>query len=167
MNKEKDAQLEIIGLVVIVIIVITALLVFMVYNLSNPSKNIVRIYMNSEIATNTLLSMNRVSVEECPGTKLEELIIDCAKPMPSMLCSGNTSCEMANRTINRILNATLFAWDMSFRLSLESIYQGQFLSFDNRNCTSKSRGKVQGFALLSLYPIDSSVEMKLDICTKK
>ena len=65
-QRAKNAQLEMIGLVIIVIIVITALLIFLVYKLSNPTKNIQRIYMNDEIATNLLLSMNRVNVEECP-----------------------------------------------------------------------------------------------------
>jgi len=163
----KKAQLEMIGLVIIVIIIITALLIFLVYKLSNPAENLQRIYMNNEIATNLLLSMNRVNVEECPGTKLEELIVDCAKPTPSMHCADYTSCEIAGQTIYRVLNSTLFAWDMRFRFSVESpYYPGQELMFfDNRNCSEKAE-KNTGFALLSLYPTDGSVEMKLGICTK-
>ena len=167
-QRAKNAQLEMIGLVIIVIIVITALLIFLVYKLSNPTKNIQRIYMNNEIATNLLLSMNRVNVEECPGTKLEELMVDCARPTPSMHCSDYTSCEIASQTVYRILNSTLFAWGMSFRFSAESQYRGGvFMTFDNRNCTSRVKEKIAGFALLSLYPIDGSVEMKLEICTKR
>jgi len=167
-RRVKNAQLEMIGLVIIVIIVITALLIFLVYKLSNPTKNIQRIYMNNEIATNLLLSMNRVNVEECLGTKLEELIVDCARPTPSMHCSDYTSCEIASQTIYRILNSTLFAWDMSFRLTAKSqSYSDVFIDFDNRNCTSRVKEKIAGFALLSLYPMDGSVEMKLDICTKR
>ncbi len=167
-QRAKNAQLEMIGLVIIVIIVITALLIFLVYKLSNPTKNIQRIYMNNEIATNLLLSMNRVNVEECPGTKLEELIVDCARPTPSMHCSDYTSCEIASQTIYRILNSTMFAWDMSFRFSTKSQYYPDVLiNFDNRNCTSRVKEKIAGFALLSLYPTDGSVEMKLEICTKR
>jgi hypothetical protein len=167
-SRVKNAQLEMIGLVIIVIIVITALLIFLVYKLSNPTRNIQRIYMNNEIATNLLLSMNRVNVEECPGTKLGELIVDCARPTPSMHCSDYTSCEIASQTIYRILNSTLFAWDMSFRLSAKSqYYPDVFINFDNRNCTSRVKEKIAGFALLPLYPADGSVEMKLDICTKR
>jgi hypothetical protein len=147
--------------------VITGLLIFLVYKISNPTKNVQRIYMNNEIATNMLLSMNRVSVEECPGLKLEELLTDCAKPTPSVRCSDYTSCEIASSTIGRILDSTLVLWDMSFRFSAESIYQGEFIVFDNRNCTSRATERVEGFALLSLYPIDSSLELKLDICTKR
>lgn len=160
----KKAQLEMVGLVVIVIIVITGLLVFLVFKLSNPPKNIQRIYMNSEIATNLLLSMNRVNIEECPGTTLGEIIVDCAKPTPSMHCTDYTSCEIASQTVYRILNSTLYAWDMRFRLSAKSpYYPDEFMIFDNRNCSSRAE-KDTGFALLSLYPIDGSVEMKLGIC---
>jgi hypothetical protein len=123
--------------------------------------------MNNEIATNLLLSMNRVNVEECLGTKLEELIVDCARPTPSMHCSDYTSCEIASQTIYRILNSTMFAWGMSFRFSAKSDYQDVFMTFDNRNCTSRAKEKIAGFALLSLYPTDGSVEMKLEICTKR
>lgn len=164
---KRKAQLEIIGLVVIVIIVITGLLIFLVYKLSNPTRNVQRAYMNNEIATNLLLSIGRVNVEECPSTRLEELITDCAKPNPSMLCSGYTSCEIINQTINRILANTLYAWDMSFRFSIDSPYQGEFIFFDNRNCTARVTQKVRGYALLPLYPVDGSAEMKLDICTKR
>jgi hypothetical protein len=168
---ERKAQLEIIGLVVIVIIVITGLLIFLVYKLSNPTRNIQRAYVNNEIATNILLSIDRVNVEECPSTRLEELITDCAKPNPSMLCSGYTSCEIINQTINRILINTLYKWDMSFRFSITSPYStypyGEFISFDNRNCTARVTQKVRGYALLPLYPVDGSAEMRLDICTKR
>jgi len=163
-KKATRAQLEIMGLVIIVIIIITGLLIFLVSKVSSPPKNFQKAYMTSELATNMLLAMTRVNIRECPDSTLGELITDCARPTPSRRCLDYTSCEIINKTINEILNNTLVLWDVKFRFALESPYRGVFLSVTNRECGVKTPGKQEGFALLSLYPLNSSVELKLGIC---
>jgi hypothetical protein len=164
-TEKKSAQLEMIGLVIIVIIVITALLIFAVYKISHPVKNLQKTYVNNEIATNLLISMMWTDVEECPVYKLKDLVIDCAKPVPSKRCGDRPACEMANKTIAEILDNTLVKWEMSYNLSIDSPYKGVFINFVNLNCTSKVKERVEGFEILSLYPINSTTELRLGICT--
>lgn len=158
-NLRKKAQLEMIGLVVIVIIVITALLIFTVHKMSNPKENVQKRYINKEIATNMLISMTKTSVNECHNLSLGELITDCARPFHSITCYDYTSCEIANRTIFKILNRTLVDWELGFNFSIE----GTEINFVNYGCSAKSE-KVQGFEILPLYP--GQIEMTLDICTE-
>jgi hypothetical protein len=166
-TKQIKAQLEMIGLVIIVIIVITALLIFLVYQLSHPTKDLKKTYMNRQIATNMLISMKEANVQECPDYKLKDLIIDCAKPSPSLICYDQTSCYAANKTIAEMLDKTLVNWSVSFNFSVISPFKEEsFLSFINLNCSSNSREKVEGWEILPLFPISASAEMKLGICLK-
>lgn len=165
-NQQAKAQLEMIGLVIIVIIVITALLIFLVYQLSHPTKNLQRTYINQEVATNMLISMKEANVQECPNYKLKDLIIDCAKSSPSLICYDQTSCYAANKTIAEMLDKTLVNWSVSFNFSVISPFKGEaFISFINLNCSSNAREKVEGWEILPLFPISASAEMKLGICS--
>ena len=166
-GKNLNAQLEMIGLVIIVVIVITGLMIFLVYKLTTPNKNIQRAYVNNEITNNLLLSMSRVHVEECPEQTLGELIADCAKPYPERDCSDYTSCEIVNLTTKMILEDTLETWKMGYNFSIESPFQGIFINFVYNNCFSRIPGQVRGFALIPLYPLGKSAEIRLNICPSK
>lgn len=152
--------MEIIGLVIIVIIVITGMLFFLVYKLSNPAKNIQKIYIDKEMATNFLISLTKTSVEECHNIALSELITDCAKTYHSYVCNEYTSCQMVNLTLIKILDKTLINWSISFNLTLEKTN----LTFISLNCTSKIKNREQGWVFLPLYP--GEMEITLDICKK-
>jgi hypothetical protein len=168
-TRKSKAQLEMIGLVIIVIIVVTGLLIYLVYKLSNPTENIQRTYMNKEIATNFLTAAVKTTVNNCNGQKLEELITDCARPSHEKSCYDYTSCEMVNKTINEILSKTLIKWGVSFNLSIATVIEGSapetFMNFASQNCSSRNE-KIEGFEILSLYPVSGTAELKLDICTK-
>ena len=156
-NAKRKAQLEMIGLVMIVIIVITALLIFMVYKISNPSKNIQKRYTNKEIATNMLITIPNTDVAECHNISLSSLITDCARSYHSIWCGDNTSCEIANQTVFDILNRTLIDWGVSFNLTIE----GTNISHVAHDCTS-SKEKIQSYQVLPLDP--GEIEITLDIC---
>lgn len=155
----KKAQLEMIGLVMIVIIVITALLIFMVYKISHPSSNLQQRYTNKEIATNMLITLTNTEVAECNNLSLSYLLTDCARKYHSVWCGDNTSCEIANVTIYKILNRTLIDWDIQFNLSIEDTN----ITHVNLDCTSLSRDKIQSYHVLPMYP--GEIEVILDICS--
>lgn len=159
-----QAQLEMIGLIVIVILVITALLIYTVYKVTTPSENIQREYMNKEIATNLLVSMTKTDIRECHNLSLATLITDCAKVYSTTICSNDlTSCDVANKTIYNILNKTLIDWDVSFNFSIQSRYQGIFINFVNLDCDSNAKNKIQSFQILPLG-FNESAAITLDIC---
>jgi Na+-transporting NADH:ubiquinone oxidoreductase subunit NqrC len=168
-SKHRNAQLEMIGLVIIVVIVITALLIFTVYKLTHPSQNIKKSYINREIATNMLIAMENINVEECHNLTLATLLIDCAKSVHEIRCEDTTGCDVANKTIEAILTRTLVdMMDLDFKMTVVSPNPDidVFINF-NHNCSSRTAEKVQGFELLPMYSESSEqVEMNLDICVR-
>jgi len=159
----KKSQLEMIGLTVIVVIVITGLLIVTVYKFNNPPRNIQKRYINKETATNLLIAMTNTNVGECNNLSLGNLLSDCGSSYPSINCFDYTSCEIANQTINSLLNKTLIDWDLSFELSISSPFQGIISHFANLNCDSTSKQQEQAFELLPLEA-QNVLEITLILC---
>jgi len=160
----RRAQLEMIGLVLIVIMVIIGLMMFTVYKLSNPQKNLQKVYMNHEIATNMLVAMTKTNVLECNNLTLNDLIADCAREFKTITCPSlefDTSCAMANATVFKLLKSTMIDWDVSFNFSVSNTK----INFINLNCSSRAKEIITGFEIIPLYP--GQTEMALAICVKK
>jgi len=152
----KKAQLEMIGLIVIVVIVLIAIMVYMVYRINSAPQNIKRMYMNRATATNFLITMSKISVEECPSHTLGGLIIDCAG-MKEVVCGVRDSCEMSRSVLQGLLNSTLENYGMSYNLTVHEVG----ITIANDGCNSKKSG-LQGFQILPLNP--GQVELTLRIC---
>jgi hypothetical protein len=160
----RKAQMEMIGLVLIVIMVIIGLMMFTVYKLSTPQKNLQKVYMNHEIATNMLVAITKTNVLECNNISLNDLIADCAREFKTITCPSlefDTSCAMANATVFKLLNSTLIDWDVSFNFSVSNTK----INFVNLNCSSKAKEIITGFEIIPLYP--GQTEMALAVCVKK
>jgi hypothetical protein len=158
-NKNKNyrlAQLEIVGLVVIVVIVLVAIMAYLVFKINSPENNEKRMFVNKASATYFLISMNKVSVAECPFHTLGSLIVDCAG-MQEIICGVKDSCEATKDTLDFLLNASLDSYGLDkYNLSIK----GTGISV-GKNCHSRMPG-VQGLQVLPLRP--GEVEITLRIC---
>jgi hypothetical protein len=153
--RSRKSQIEMIGLIIIVVIVIIAMLVYMVNKISHPVDNVKRAYVNNEIATNMLITMTKVNIQECPSHTLAELISDCAKEYHSIICGSLTSCEEVNKTLAFMINKTLDVFMMNYNLTIADAG----ISFV-KGCPTNTQ--VRGFQILPLYP--GQVEIDLAIC---
>ncbi|HJX05135.1 MAG TPA: hypothetical protein VJ461_00320 [Candidatus Nanoarchaeia archaeon] len=167
-GKGRKSQLEMIGLTVIVVIVITGLLIVTVYKFNSSPRSIQKRYINKETATNLLISMTNTNVGDCNNLTLGELLTDCGSSYPSINCFDFTSCEIANQTIEVLLNRTLMSssWNLSFEMRIVSPFQGDISRFVNLNCGSTSKEQEQAFELLPLEA-QNVLEITLTLCIDK
>lgn len=152
----RKAQLEMIGLIVIVVIVLIAIMIYLVYRINSTPQNVKRMYMNRATATNFLITMSKLSVEECPAHTLGGLIIDCAG-MKEVVCGVSDSCEMSRSLLRGLLNRTLESYGMSYNLTIKDIE----ITIGNDGCNSKKPG-ISAPQILPLNP--GQVELTLRIC---
>jgi hypothetical protein len=120
--RSSKAQVELIGLIIIVIIVISAMLLFLVYKMNQPEQNVKRGFVNPRLANGFLITITKVSVSECPQFSLADLITDCANDLSKeIMCDGENSCVVANRTLYSILNTSMEDLGKEFNFSIDPL----------------------------------------------
>jgi hypothetical protein len=168
----RKSQMEMIGLVVIVVLVITAMLFYIAYSMSNPKENVKRAYADKAVVTNMLIAMLKTNVDDCPyHDSLAELVVDCAKTNPTILCNRMSSCYIVESVSNTILFSMLpdLGRNFTFTITPARFSDGirNNITIDNGCRIARVKGAVviQGTQLL---PVDSygreNVKITLDIC---
>lgn len=164
-------QIETFGLAFIVILISIGFFIFISFK-SQQEEKIPQIdFTVDKLASDFILAISDVNVENCEEYTIEDLIVDCARDK-RIMCNGYDSCEAVNESIYILLNKTFMEQNTAFRFYSENIkYEDEsgqiqeLLNFTNRNCTEKSRrqGKA-GTRIISLYPMQSNVYLSLNIC---
>lgn len=124
--KKRKAQMEIMGLVMIIILILVGMLFFIRFGVLKQQKNVRKIFIQTELASNILTSMVKTSTYECKdGTDIGILLKDAATTQ-SIDCSGGgyfgeSSIEFANSTIQEMLGRTLGAWGFNYDFNVIKI----------------------------------------------
>lgn len=118
MNKDKKAQVEIVGLLVIVILVTTIILLVIVFGISRPSKPTTTQQVQDIQLATLLFPTLLETTTDCDRT-VRELLGDCAYAN-EITCDGDTktSCEYANETIQLILEETLDVYGYDYTVKV-------------------------------------------------
>ena len=173
---KKNAQTEIIGLVIIVIIVTIAMLFYLASAANklqeDVGKNVRREYAFNEQATSFIDTLVDTSV--C-GVTYRELLIDCGSAKRIICPGGLSSCQQIERTTAVVVDQTLAVWQQPFLLNV-SIGTNEYYAF-GLNASGDvsrdggylcSRGTVgrgaPGIFLIPYFPRAGNAQIELGIC---
>ena len=127
-------------------------------------------YSDDKLPEDFVLSILKVTVDDCDKFNVKELIVDCARGR-KITCgyAGVSSCEAVNKSINIMLNKTFMTAGnvRRFRFYSENLYDSNgdtLINVTYLNCTPKSRQGRTGEATIPLYPSDGDVYLKMNIC---
>jgi hypothetical protein len=172
MNKQKRAQIEIMGLALIVIIIsIAALFVVRAVFMNQNSISTTTKYDTEKLTStfvNTLLQSDSGCTQD---TTFQDLLVDCAKAPYSdgtITCAtdpqNRKSCVYANDTIGYILTNTLDSWGVVYNPGYEFrvVAPGDQIVAQhiNGNLSQAAFGTVTPFPI-RLYPSDQEVVILL------
>ncbi len=168
MEKNKKAQMEIFGLMIVVILLIIGVLFAVKFVVLKKPPEIKESFTQTQLASNLGLALMESTTEACRGTALKDLMTDCAE-WPELggtiSCDdGTMACEYLNKSVERILNNTVDVWRVKYELkaSTGKSRSDEILYFNNRDCTSNVPGKAESFFL----PINGGIlTMQIFICS--
>ncbi len=158
LKKNKKAQEELIGFVVIIVIVSVVLLVLLGFLLRSPEKSAVQSY---EVESFIQASLQYTS--ECENQveflSLQDLIVACDREERCL--DERNSCEILNETINNIIEN---AWNVNeqsavrgYKMTIKVGGEEKFV-FEKGSETSNYKGAFQDFAKRS-----SNYEVSLNV----
>ena len=163
----KKSQMEIMGLAVIVILVSVGILFALRFVILKEPTDYKKGFTQSELASNMLSSMLRITVGNCSGMSFTELFQHCARNPSTTdgLCSNfpnlpKTSCKFLNHTVQRLFNQTLGAWNIAYEFSAKA--SSNILFKAGKPCPKGFKSK--------LYPIpvdpasQKTLELELHVC---
>ena len=169
MNKQKRAQIEIMGLALIVIIIsIASLFVVRAVFMNKNSIDTTTKY-DTEKLTSTFVNTLLQSDSGCtPDTTFQDLLVDCAKAPYSdgtITCmDSRKSCVYANESIGYISKNTLDSWGVVYKPGYEFrvIAPGDQIVAQhiNGDLSEATFGTVTPFPI-RLYPSDQEVVILL------
>lgn len=160
-QKNKKAQIEIMGLLVIVILVSLVIFFALSFNLKNavneaPVKQDFKDAQTTGNFGTTLLE----TTTNC-SRSIRDLLSDCAFTQ-EVICSGQNSCELANNTMNMILEETLDKWNYNYTLQISSDTK-TVTNFNKTGCDASKTNRIT----TDITPFGttfSSMKLTLRIC---
>lgn len=156
-NKNKKAQAEMIGLVVIVILLTVGMLFMAQFALNQDQDK--KTFTRKGLAYSTMSAIMKAELtcedSRSGSTKIlsieQDLLEDCAEHYASMgsssytysdyQCSGLHSCEFLNQEVEFILNETLGQWSKNYQLQssfVSGTNEDQLIYVDNGGCKASS-----------------------------
>jgi hypothetical protein len=164
--KQKRSQIEIMGLMIVVILLIVGVLFAIKFVVLKQPPQVRQTFTRTQMASNMGIALMSSTTEDCRGTAIRDLMIDCAE-FPedggTISCDDYTkSCNYVNRTVYSILNSTLTTWKVRYYFTAGTA-QDQILYFDNGGCTADRRlpGESESFFLPTNRGL---LTMKIFIC---
>lgn len=101
----KKSQMEIMGLAIIMMLISVGALFYLVFALRPQSADVKKTFVHSELASNTLNAVLKVSTN-CKGKSVLNLVIECTSSIQSG-CDGASSCDKAKQVIDASLSKAL------------------------------------------------------------
>ena len=170
---KKRSQMEIMGLMIVVILVIIGVLFVLKFVILKPPSEVKKSFLTSQLVSNFGIALLHSSSEDCRGTDLSELMIDCTNWYASgggITCgNGMKSCEYVQDVISGLINQTFEAWHVKYyiRAGTSKSDAGEIFSFSSKdkdgesNCNDKVPGESEQFFL----PTDRGLlTLKIFIC---
>jgi hypothetical protein len=165
----RKAQMEIMGLMIVVILLIVGVLFAIKFVVLKKPPEVRQTFSRTQMASNMGLAIMASTTDDCRGTAMKDLLIDCAEwpeENGTITCGdGNKSCLYVNSTIAGILNQTLDKWNVRyyFTAGTRKALDDQLLYFHNRGCEADKKlpGESESFFL----PTDRGLlTLKIFIC---
>ena len=125
MRRGKLGQTEMIGLAVIVILLMVGLIFIVRFVVMKQPTSIKQTFTQSNIASNFVNSMLKMSAEECTkNVDMSDLIANCAKPKgnPIRCTDLSSSCDFVNRTVKALLDNSIKRAEWGSRAYLLNMY---------------------------------------------
>ena len=145
------AQTEIFGLVIIVILLAIGLLFAIVILTKAPTREVERV-KESVQAANFLNTMMGTTSQGCGKRSVRELIQDCAVAswdstgwIGAAICpeSNQNTCQLAQRTIADMLDATLGKWGKQYRFYMNGTEAVEQMVIQNGECKGEREGSTR------------------------
>ena len=162
MKKNKKAQMEMMGLVVIIVLAALAMLFVIQFIFIRETTTVQKTYSHTQLAANTLNAITKITARDCKGQDLTELLQDCAAYQYQgglIICNdGSTkSCEYVQVAIKEIIENTLDVWNKQYNLSIDLAK----IEFSNGNCRGERQTKIYPIPVPQL---DEPMLLRLDVC---
>ncbi len=160
LDKNRKAQMEIMGLAVIMILAVLGLLFVVKFVLMKPEtkSELRQSQQESQLAANLINAFLKTTTD-CPGKhSVTTLIQDCAQLSPRIRCGALSSCEFVNQTINDILDQTLEEWGKTYQFTISDI--SEEINISNGDCSGERETKFS-----PIQAAGKTVVLKLDICS--
>jgi uncharacterized protein YpmB len=117
-RKNKRSQMEIMGLMIVVLLLIVGVLFAVKFVVLKKPTEVRQTYSRTQMASNMGLAIMSSTTEDCRGTAIKDLLIDCAnwpEDGGTIMCDNlMKSCAYVNKTIFNILNSTFDAWKTQY-----------------------------------------------------
>ncbi len=114
----KKSQMEIMGLMIVVILLIIGVLFALKFVVLKKPTEVRQSFTRTQLASNVGIAIMSSTTENCRGTAIKDLLIDCAEwpeDGGTITCDdGRKSCEYVTSTIDYILNNTLNTWKVKY-----------------------------------------------------
>ena len=122
--KSKRGQMEIMGLAIIVILVSIGILFAIRFVVLKEPTSYKKGYTQSELASNMLSSMMRITALDCHRMSFTELFQACARsPLSSEKVCGNpsrTACEFIEEEVETLFAATFGTWNYAYHFTAKT-----------------------------------------------
>lgn len=161
--------MEIMGLMIVVILLIVGVLFAIKFVVLKKPTEIRQTFSRTQMASNMGLALMASSTEDCRGTAIKDLMIDCAEwpeDGGTITCDdGRKSCDYVNSTIYGILNSTMTEWNVKYYVYADTKkntnLEDNMLYFSNRGCKVGLPGESESFFLPTSRGL---LTMKIFIC---
>jgi len=157
MAKKKNAQTEIIGLVMIVVLISLVFLFVIRFNALKEEDSQRLDFINKKLASSTLDVLLDTNTE-CNDAKIKELLKDCYENNPgSIICNYEYSCDFTKKLIEDLLKDVLKKQKKEYYFSARSK--------SNKFMEIGTPCQKEQIAAIQYIPLGyGNIEVELDIC---
>ncbi|MBN1376915.1 hypothetical protein JW949_01125 [Candidatus Woesearchaeota archaeon] len=160
--KTRNAQAEIMGLMVIVVLVTLGFFFAVSLRSNIKTSDIQSDYTDKQLSTTFIIALLQTNIKDCPEYNVEDLIIDCATG-ENIECNWVGSCDMLETTLNEITDKSLIKWNSAFNLSVWD-NEDNIIYTRAQNCGRGSTRIRTGIQPVQLYPVPGNAKFTLTIC---
>ena len=145
--------MEIMGLMIVVILLIVGVLLAVKFVVLKKPSTVQQTFSRTQMASNLGLALMSSTTEQCRGTAIKNLLIDCAEWPESggtITCDDpayTKACIYVNKTIEDILNQTLVQWNVPYIVTAGTSKTDLIINFRNKGCDTKQPGESESFFL--------------------
>jgi len=155
--KNKKAQMEMMGLVLIVILATLAMLFVIQFVILREPSEIKKEFTHKELSANTLNAITKTDTRNCKGQSILQLLQDCAAGEFIICDNGVGSCNYAKLTLEEIFENTLETWNKAYYFNADLAR----IEISNGDCTGEKKTSTHPVPVPDL---GDTMLLTLEIC---
>ena len=163
--------MEIMGLMIVVILLIVGVLLALKFVVLKKPPETRQTFSRTQLASNLGIALMSSTTENCRGTAIRDLLIDCAEwpeAGGTIICDdGRSSCEYVNDTIQDILSQTLDVWKRKYYViaGTSKDYDEQITRIEHEECSADPAKRRPGESESFFLPTNRGLlTLKIFIC---